>query len=154
MTETELDRHRSAVERFAAGWDKPSPHAWDLLVTEDVVLNQPLIPASVGRAAWADEVRRLLVLIPDLRGYVTSWAGRDDLLFIELTLSGTLRGSRLSFSVVDKLWLDADGMVNRRDSFFDPGAVAAAILRNPRAWLPWWRSGVGPFTVRRRLSRR
>ncbi|WP_028937790.1 nuclear transport factor 2 family protein [Pseudonocardia spinosispora] len=149
MTATDL--HRSAVDRFAAGWDKPGPHAWDDLVTSDVVLNQPLVPASVGRAAWADEVRRLLVLVPDLRGSVDSWAGRDDLLFIELTLSGTLRGSRLRLPLVDKLWLDADGMVTRRDSFFDPGLVAALILRRPRSWLPWWRSGVGPFVFRRRL---
>jgi hypothetical protein len=26
-----------------------------------------------------------------------------------------------------------------------------AVLRRPSAWLPWWRSGLGPFAFRRRF---
>jgi len=40
-----------------------------------------------------------------------------------------------------------------RESFFDSVPVAAILLRRPRSWLPWWRSGVGPLLWRRRLLR-
>jgi hypothetical protein len=31
---------------------------------------------------------------------------------------------------------------------------ARAVLLHPRAWWPWWRSGVGPLLGRRRLLAR
>ena len=43
------------------------------------------------------------------------------------------------------------GTVLRRDSFFDSAPLIHAVLRRPSAWLPWWRSGLGPFLGRRRF---
>ncbi|MEV5299709.1 nuclear transport factor 2 family protein [Amycolatopsis methanolica] len=83
--------HEKAVAAFAEGWARPRPQAWDALLAEDVELNQPMVPPTRGRQGWGREAERLLGFLPDLRGVVLSWAGREDRLFIELRLSGTLR---------------------------------------------------------------
>ncbi|GAB3588149.1 hypothetical protein GCM10027445_68930 [Amycolatopsis endophytica] len=145
--------HQKVVTAFAAGWARPHRHAWDGMLAENAELNQPMVPPARGRAAWWGEAERLLGFLPDLRGDVLAWAGREDRLFIELRLAGTLRGKPLAFRAVDELWLSADGWVVRRDSFFDSAPVAAAVALRPGSWLAWWRSGLGPALGRRRLLR-
>ncbi|MGH3585864.1 MAG: nuclear transport factor 2 family protein [Pseudonocardia sp.] len=143
--------HQRVLAAFARGWDAPEPHAWDTLMAEDVVLNQPLTQPGTTRRTWHDEAQRIVTLLPDIRGAVVSWAGHEDLMFIELQLSATLGAEPLEFKAVDKLWLTQNGTVIRRDSFFDSGPLIQAVVRRPSAWLPWWRSGLGPFMARRRF---
>jgi SnoaL-like protein len=141
--------HEQVVEAFAAGWREPGPHAWDALLAEDIELTQPLLRAGRGRALWQREVARLLAFLPDLRGEVIGWAGREDLVFITLRLTATLEGNPLAFDVVDRLHVDPAGVVRRRESFFDPTPVAMEVARRPGAWPSWWRSGLGPLLSRR-----
>ncbi|WP_319449696.1 MULTISPECIES: nuclear transport factor 2 family protein [unclassified Mycobacterium] len=143
--------HRNVVDAFTKGWAHPGPDAWDHILIEDVVLNQPMLPPTVGRKMWQQEGDRLLALLPDLRGDVLSWAGRDDILFIELELSATLGGKPFAFRAVDKIWITSSGEIARRDSFFDSVPIAQTMLTRPTAWLAWWRSGLGPFLGRRRF---
>ena len=146
--------HRRVLAAFARGWNAPEPHAWDGLMAESIELNQPLLQPGTTRKTWHEEAQRLLTLLPDIRGEVVAWAGHEDLMFIELRLSATLGGKPLNFRAVDKLWLTPTGTVLRRDSFFDSGPLILAMLRRPSAWLPWWRSGLGPFLARRRFIHR
>jgi hypothetical protein len=143
--------HERVLTAFAKGWDTPEPHAWDTLMAENIELNQPLLQPGTTRRTWHDEAQRLVALLPDIRGEVVGWAGHEDIMFIELWLSATLGGKPLEFRAVDKLWLTSTGTVLRRDSFFDSGPLVQAVLSRPSAWLPWWRSGLGPFLSRRRL---
>jgi hypothetical protein len=143
--------HERVLAAFAKGWDTPEPHAWDNLMAENIELNQPLMQPGTTRRTWHDEAQRIVTLIPDIRGEVVGWAGHEDIMFIELWLSGTLGGKPLEFRAVDKLWLTSTGTVLRRDSFFDSGPLVQAVLSRPSAWLPWWRSGLGPFLARRRF---
>jgi hypothetical protein len=92
--------------------------------------------------------------VPDLRADVHGWAGAGDSLFIEIRFTGTMGGSPLVWHAVDRLRLSPDGLVLRRESFFDSGPLATAVLTRPRAWVPWWRSGIAPLSGRRRLFRR
>lgn len=143
--------HERVLAAFARGWDAPEPHAWDNLMVEDVELHQPLTQPGTTRRTWHDEAQRIVTLLPDIRGKVMSWAGQEDLMFIELQLTATLGAKPLEFRAVDKLWLTVNGTVLRRDSFFDSGPLIQAVVRRPSAWLPWWRSGLGPFMARRRF---
>ena len=146
--------HARVLEAFARGWDTPDPHAWDSLMAEDIELNQPLLQPGTTRKTWHDEAQRLVALLPDIRGQVTSWAGHEDIMFIELRLTATLGGKPLEFRAVDKLRLAQTGAVLRRDSFFDSAPLMGAVLRRSSAWLPWWRSGLGPFMARRKFLAR
>jgi hypothetical protein len=143
--------HERVLAAFAKGWDTPEPHAWDNLMAENIILNQPLLQPGTTRKTWHDEAQRLVTLLPDIRGEIVSWAGHEDVIFIELRLTATLGRKPLDFRAVDKLWLTPTGTVLRRDSFFDSGPLIQAVLRRPSAWLPWWRSGLGPFLSRRRF---
>jgi hypothetical protein len=152
--EQNLDDRRDfvgTVQQFAAGWRAPHPHAWDDLLATDVELTQPLLADGRGIAVWQGEVARLLAFIPDVHGEVLDWAGRGDTLFIDLELRGTAGGRPLSFRAVDRLTIGAAGTVVRRESFFDPTSLSATVVRRPRAWLRWWRSGLGPLLWRRRV---
>lgn len=139
------------VEAFAAGWRQPHPHAWDELLAAEVELAQPLLRSGRGLALWQAEVARLLTFVPDLTGHVLSWAHRQGVVFVEIELTGTVGGVPLTLNVVDRLELSSDGVVLRRDSFFDPLPVAVSLLGRPRAWLTWWHSGVGRLFARRRF---
>jgi hypothetical protein len=143
--------HERVVEAFAAGWRRPEPHAWDDLLAEHVELTQPLLRNGRGRALWQQEVARLLAFLPDLRGEVIGWAGRDDIVFIDIRLNATAGGKPLSFRAVDRLRLDSAGTVVSRESFFDPAPVATALMYRPVTWWSWWRSGLGPLLGRRRF---
>lgn len=146
-----LSVHEAVVDAFAAGWAAPHPHAWDDLLHEDVVLRQPLLADGRGRDVWQRELTRLLAFLPDLRGQVLSWAGRQDVVFIDIACSGTAAGRPLEFRAVDRLTITAEGTVIQRDSFFDPLPLAVELARRPTAWMTWWRSGVGPLLARRKL---
>ncbi|HUQ00521.1 MAG TPA: nuclear transport factor 2 family protein [Aeromicrobium sp.] len=145
--------HQKVVDQFRAGWDRPTPDVWDSFIGEDMEFIQPMLRNGVGPAFWHGETARVLSLMPDLRADVLSWAGVGETLFIHLRLSGTLGGLPLTWEAVDLLRLTPDGTAHFRESFFDPGPVAAQVIRRPTAWLRWWRSGVGPFFARRRMLR-
>ncbi|MFI7671986.1 nuclear transport factor 2 family protein [Nocardia sp. NPDC049526] len=143
--------HEEVVEAFAAGWRHPDPHAWDELLADDVDLRQPFLRKGHGRDLWQQEAQRLLTFLPDARSEVLGWAGRTDMVFIEIRIDATLAGRPSSFQAIDRLRIDSTGLVLQRDSFFDPGPVALTVVRRPSAWWPWWRSGLGPLLVRRRF---
>lgn len=144
--------HERVLAAFSAGWEKPGPHAWDDLLDADLELIQPMLRDGRGREVWWDEVSRLMALLPDLRGDVVRWSGTEDTVFIHVRFSGTLGGKPLEWRAVDELRVDPAGSVLRRESFFDSTPLALQVLLRPRAWLPWWRSGIAPLSDRRRMQ--
>lgn len=151
MTASSDDLHASVVARFEQGWKRPHVHAWDEMFSADVELSGPLLAGGSGIDVWHREVARLLHFLGDARGEVTGWAARGDIVFVEIALSGTAGGGPVAFTAIDRLTVGTDGAVTRRETFFDPTPLVATLLRRPRAWWPWWRSGLGPMLGRRRL---
>jgi hypothetical protein len=145
--------HEKVMAAFEVGWDQPSPHAWDAFLDESMHFVQPMLRHGVGRELGWEESARTLKLVPDLRADVLAWSGHEDTLFIHIRFTGTLGGRPLTWEAVDLLHLDSDGQAVFRESFFDSFPVALALVRRPRAWLRWWRSGVGPLFGRRRVLR-
>lgn len=155
VNDTSSDAVRRFVHAFAEGWRDPHPHAWDDLLADDLVLRQPLLPHRHGKAALSQEYARLLQLLPDLRGRVTGWtaSGPDGAatVAIQLELTATLGRRRIVLPLVDVCRL-RDGLLLERTTYLDPTPAITALLRTPSAWPRWWRSGVGPFTGRRRVT--
>jgi steroid delta-isomerase-like uncharacterized protein len=121
------------VERFASAWATSDLEALMALLADDVVLIQPMMPATVGKAQSREEFSRLFALIPDLHATVHRWAARGQVVFIEFTLTGTLGGRELSWPAVDR-FLIRDGLAAERVSYFDPLPLGVHALRRPRAW--------------------
>lgn len=142
------------VERFAAGWHSPHPHAWNDLLHPEIELRQRLLPPGRGKQWVTQEYGRLLALLPDLRGKVTAWSARpvgdDTLIHISLELTATIGSSRLKLPLTDVCRV-RDGLLVERESHLDPTPAVVALLRAPSLWVRWWRSGVGPLASRRRL---
>jgi hypothetical protein len=135
--------HRDVVEKFRAGWSEPHPQAWDSFLDEDATFVQPMLRDGAGAALWREESARLLALLPDLHVDVLEWSGVEDTLFIHIRFVATLGGRPLSWTAVDLLRLSPEGTAVHRTSYFDSAPVAVQVLRRPRAWRSWWRSGVG-----------
>jgi len=145
--------HELVVDQFRTGWDRPDPHAWDAFAGESMRFVQPMLRDGVGPEVWWEESARTLALLPDLRADVLRWSGVEDSIFIHIRFTATLAGKPLSWEAVDLLRVTPDGTAVFRESFFDSVPVATTLVRRPRAWLRWWRSGVGPLFWRRRLLR-
>ncbi len=145
--------HEKVVDLFRAGWDAPQPHGWDSFFTDTTEFVQPMLRDGIGPAVWWEEVVRVQKLLPDLRADVMRWSGSGEDLFIHIRFNATLAGKPLTWDAVDWLIVNPDARVEFRESFFDSVPIALTLLRRPRCWLAWWRSGVGPLFWRRRLLR-
>lgn len=133
MTTTAPDHIAEFVERFASTWRQPSPERLNALLHPEVRLVQPLAGEIVGldaaRALW----ERTFSALPDLRGDVLSWAGRGDVVLIELRMQAQVPGGRIEWDLVDRITL-ADGLVRERVSYFDPTRLVPQLLRHPAGW--------------------
>jgi ketosteroid isomerase-like protein len=135
----EASRAQEWVASFAEGWRaRRGPNAFVAhfrqLLAEDVRLIQPRLPTIVGYADFERRfVRPLFALIPDLHGEVERWAAREDTLYIELALRGTLGRRELAWRACDRIVL-RDGLAVERESYYDPTPLLAALARTPRSW--------------------
>ena len=121
------------VRRFDEAWSKSNADALVEILTEDVVLRQPLMPDIVGKAAARAAFGRLFRFFPGLTVTVHGWAARGDVVFIDFTLHGETGGRPISWPAVDRFVL-RDGLAAERVSYFDGARVIGEVLRRPRAW--------------------
>ena len=129
------------VEQFQVGWQArlgPEVFAEHFrpLLSPDVRLVGPQLPPLTGFEAFKESfVRPTFALIPDIHGEVERWVVSEDgqTLYIELTLRGTIGRREIAFRACDRLSM-REGVAIERESYFDPGALIAALARSPRAW--------------------
>jgi ketosteroid isomerase-like protein len=139
------DRLQAAefVNRFERAWAGSSADALVELLTDDVVLKQPSMPDTVGKAAAHEAFTRVFRAFPGLTATVHRWAADGDLVFIEFTLSGEFGGRRLSWPAVDRFFL-RDGLIAERVNYADGGRLFAEIVKRPRGWRRLIASGLRP----------
>jgi limonene-1,2-epoxide hydrolase len=125
------------VELFATGWALPKPEPFlDHFVPHlhpDVVIEQPGLPPAHGIAGFAATFRKLFALIPDFTATVEFWAASGDSVLIISTAGGTIGRRPVTFAVCDRFDL-ADGLIVRRQAFFDPTPLRRTIVAQPRVW--------------------
>lgn len=137
-----MDDRQAFVEAFKAYWHDPSVDALVELLSEDVVLRQPLGPTTRGLEAGKRAFARILAAIPDLRATVVRWGPTEDGVLIEFRLHGTVGGKPVEWPVVDRFVL-RDGLATERVSYFDPGRLLRAVATRPTSWPRLLRSRVG-----------
>jgi ketosteroid isomerase-like protein len=125
------------VDAFAAGWRLGERDAFlahfEPLLCDDVRMEQPLAPVAIGIPQFRAQFSQLFALIPDLTGEVDNWGERDDVVFIELTLTGKLGRRPFGWTACDRIVL-RDGAIAERRSFFDPRAFGRAVATRPSVW--------------------
>ena len=135
------DQFSEFAARFAEAWSAPTPERLTALLTDDVVLEQPMAPTARGKEQAKATLGKLIELIPDVHAEVHSSWGDEDGGAITFDLIGTLGGRELRWHLVDVFEL-RDGLGSKRTSYFDPAPLVAAIATRPAAWLPFARSGI------------
>mgnify|MGYP002652402530 CR=1 FL=1 len=138
------------VDHYTRAWAAPTVHAWDGMFHPDARFIQPLLRDAPDMQTYHRQVERMLYLAPDLVGTVERVAQDGDTIAIELTLTGTIGGRPISWTLVDLIGV-RDGLGTYRRAFFDPTPLAIALCTRPRAWYRWWRSGIWPLTFRQQL---
>ncbi len=131
------------VKRFEQAWARSSADAIVELLTDDVVLRQPSLPDTVGKAAAHEAFTRVFQAFPGLTATVHRWAADGDVVFIEFTLSGKFGGRKLSWPAVDRFFL-RDGLIAERVNYADGGKLFVEILKRPRGWRRLLASGLRP----------
>jgi ketosteroid isomerase-like protein len=141
------------VGRFAAVWAQPSLDGFAALLHPDARLSAPqmVMNTTTGREDGLEELRRLLVLWPDVHVDVNRWSASGDVVFIELTMVATIGGQTLRVPAVDRIALK-NGLVIERVSYTDSLSPLLTLLRHPSEWLRWWKSGLGFPRRRCRLA--
>ncbi len=112
------------ARRFAEYWSAPSPDGLSTVLAERVRLVAPLTPTTETLDEAEDTFAQLLAGIPDLTAEVHRWGATADGVLIEFTLSGSVGGSPLSWSAVDRFILGEDGLATERVSYFDSASLA------------------------------
>ena len=92
-----------------------------------------MLPTTRGKEAARKAFTRLFTAFPGLRGTVHDWVARDDVLYIDFTLSCDFGGRELSWPAVDRFVL-RDGLALERINYFDSMLVFVQILKRPRGW--------------------
>lgn len=131
------------VQRFEQAWARSSADALVELLTDDVVLRQPSLPDTVGKAAAHEAFTRVFRAFPGLTATVHRWAADGDLVFIEFTLSGEFGGRPVSWPAVDRFFL-REGLIAERVNYADGGKLFTEILKRPRGWRRLIGSGLRP----------
>lgn len=129
------------AQRFTEAWSPPTPGRLGALLTDDVVLIQPLAPTTHGRAAAERAFGRLLELMPDIHAEVFDHWGDGEGGAITFDLIGRLGGREVRWHLVDVFEL-RDGLGAKRTSYFDPAPLIAAVATRPTAWIPFATSGI------------
>jgi SnoaL-like domain len=128
------------VRRFADAWLDPTVEGLVALAHPDATFSQPLSTTARGHDGLANFLDELLQTVPDLQGEVLSWAAADDnIVFVELRLSGTFGRRPIEWITVDKIVL-RDGLISERVANFDGLRLLGALARRPRGWPTWLRA--------------
>jgi ketosteroid isomerase-like protein len=131
------------VERFAAAWRNSDLERLMALLADEVVLKQPMLPTTVGKAAGREAFAKLFEAFPGLTATVHNWGAEGNIVFIEFTLSCTFGGRELSWPAVDRFVL-RDGLVAERVNYFDALPLFFRILARPRGWASLARARMRP----------
>lgn len=132
------------VAKFQRAWSGDGLEFHTELWSSEIELHQPLLGSLYGPEQCHRAFSRLFVLSPDLTVDVDGWSGDPSSLFIAFTFRTVFGGSELRWPAVDRFLLDGDGLIRRRDSFFDLTLVMRSMLRRPRGWPRVVRAGLLP----------
>jgi len=135
------------VRRFREAWSAPTAERLNALLHDDVRMIQPMEAEVNGLEAAGEMWDSLFSLIPDISGEVLSWAGRGDLVIIELRMGGTFGGRELEWVTADRIRLE-DGKVRERVAYFDPLPLIGAIATRPSGLAAWIRAKVAQRRAR------
>lgn len=129
------------MAKFERYWAAPTAADMATLLTEDVLLVQPLSPSTRGLCAAQARFATVFRWVPDMRGRVDEWCARGAHLYIAFRLSGSMGGAYVEWPAIDRIVLRGD-FACERVSYFDPVPIMRTLALRPAAWITALRSGL------------
>ena len=130
------------VAKFERYWSAPSVLGMRELLTDDVVLAQPLSRTTRGLADGQAAFAKIFRAVPDLRARVDDYCTKGSVLYIDFRLSGTYAGKFVEWPAVDRIRLRGS-YACERVSYFDPSPIVRALMSRPSAWFGALRASFG-----------
>lgn len=132
----------SFASRFESAWEKPTPDGLVALLSEDVIIRQPHLPAIRGKAAVHREFTRLFTWIPGTHSIVKSSRESDDVAFIEHELRFPVGEKFIALPAVDRFVL-RNGLGVERVVYFDQVRLILSVIKHPSLWLGYFKYRFG-----------
>lgn len=125
IAEPEAD-HASIVRAIEDCWTRGKPEELQLLYREDGCLVGPGFARPLARSEMPAYHDAWSKLIPDLEMDLLTWAGDDEVLFLEWQARGTIGEARVIFGIAERFDLAA-GLILHGRTYFDTLALAGAM---------------------------
>jgi len=106
---TDAERFMSRYLRAWPGFD--DQRLLDV-VYPDATIHHSGMPSPIRGVDEPDYVRGIKALIPDITLEVATWAAREDVVFIEYELTGSVAGRRLSWSGIGRFKLRGERAID------------------------------------------
>lgn len=126
------------VQQFKSFWQNPRVDDLPNLLHDDVTLIQAILRPMQGIQAGQAGFQRLFNWIPDLHAELDHWTVKENHVFLELRLIGTLAGQTVEWPVVDYFILEGEKAIHRV-SYFDTLPLVIRICKSPSAILDFLR---------------
>lgn len=123
MTTSDADQF---VRDFKRMWSAPDPGQFAALWDAEGTLFHPSMAARISASEIPDYVRKIQLMVPDIRLEVLSWAARGDVVLIEWEITGTFRGALTSWRGADRFTL-RNGRAIEGVAYFDTHALWVAV---------------------------
>jgi ketosteroid isomerase-like protein len=114
------------VHVFQTGWLQAKPDGFiDFFrphLHDEIVGTGPIFPDTHGSDEFLASFRQTFAYIPDITLTVEDWGARGESVFVASRCTGSIGETPLEFRVCDHFVL-RDGLIFRRDSYWDPSVL-------------------------------
>jgi hypothetical protein len=107
MTDTE-----SFMQRYMRVWPSFDDQRVLEVVHPDATIHHSGMESPIGGEEEGDYVRAIKALMPDIRLRVVDWASREETVFVEYEMTGSVAGRRLRWVGIGRFKLRGDRAVD------------------------------------------
>jgi hypothetical protein len=100
------------MQRYLGAWPGLDPERLLDVVHPGATIHHSGMESPIRGEDEPDYVRGIKALMPDIRLEVANWAARDDVVFIEYELSGSVAGRRLSWTGIGRFKLRGERAID------------------------------------------
>jgi hypothetical protein len=100
------------MQRYMEVWPSFDADRLDEAIDPEATIHHSGMANPIRGADEPDYVRAIKALMPDIRLEVANWAARDDVVFIEYEMRGTLAGQALSWTGIGRFKLRGERAID------------------------------------------
>lgn len=100
------------MQHYMEVWPSFDADRLDLAIDPEATIHHSGMATAIRGTEEPGYVRAIKALMPDLRLEVANWAARDDVVFVEYEMSGTLAGQALHWTGIGRFRLRGERAID------------------------------------------